>query len=99
MQAALYVATGRELPENTKLMAYYLTTRLPEAAQVFQDEYGLWEEDAETLARAGDSVWRPSESEGGDARLLPENYAWPEKDIVEALLDKVDELEAKERLP
>ena len=59
---------------------------------ILKSEYGLSVHDALALAIAGDKA-----CEKATVGLVPiEITDWPEAEIVQALLDKVDELEAKE---
>lgn len=89
------MATGRELPIN-----FQCSTDSEEGTGfiwdepgefgVFVNEYGLTKFQLRRLAGAGD-----------DAIDDPEHFknsttVWPEAEIVQALLDKVDELEAQE---
>ena len=59
---------------------------------ILAQEYGLSISDALALGYTGDFACDAA----GDDPLNEETTDWPEAEIVQALLDKVDELEAQE---
>jgi len=59
-----------------------------------EETYGLQRIDQKTLAETGDAACGIDT----DWSTPPDDYIWPEAEIVQALFDKVDELEALEML-
>lgn len=86
------MATGRNLPPHLKgsIDVGYLHER-EDTCNVLIEEWHLSLEQLKSLAFAGDSPvtrWVAT-------HLEPSGKDWPEAEIVQALLDKVDELEAQ----
>ena len=85
------MATGGEVPKTGDDNNYYLNEHC-DVKPILESEYGLSSFDALSLALTGDGA-----CENANGRLAPSEITnWPEAEIVQALLDKVDELEAQE---
>lgn len=89
MLAALYVATGKELPEDYKVGGQYVNDYIYNDVDMGRDiidMFGLDYNHQEELANAGDRAVESFEN------ILSNN--WDEPAIVNALLAEVDRMEA-----
>lgn len=91
MLAALYVATGNELPEEYAMggrrVNEYIFNNV-EMREKMKDTFGLIADQQCNLANAGDAAMPPDR----EALGMP----WDEPAIINALLAEVDRLEAVE---
>lgn len=90
MQAALYVATGRSLPPEIEFERRPLDSFM-RTCKVLTDEYKLDQEELISLRMSGDSI------PFGEYHFYYDSWWTPEREklLVDALLAKVDELEAE----
>ena len=88
------MATGQEVPESIIGDGFFggFLSDHHKAAPILKDHYGLSSENAFTLAMAGEDACEKVIGNPDPSEITN----WPEAEIVQALLDKVDELEAKE---